>query len=160
MIIISLDISLKDTGICLFLNNQIKLFSIKLNSKKNNLEKMYLLGKQFDFFLKNYLKEKKIDTILYESFISQFGRTNTAMLRCQGILLSRLFEYTKPTTKVYSIMPLTLKKELTGNHKASKDEIRAKIKEVYGVDIANDNQADAYGILKVFFKNKAKFKKN
>jgi Holliday junction resolvasome RuvABC endonuclease subunit len=67
------------------------------------------------------------------------------------IALYEFFHFTEPTRLVHSPFPLqvppsTLKKYVTGKGNAKKQEMLLSVYKRWGVDLSDDNAADAYGL--------------
>ena len=109
-------------------------------SKKRNDNKTYL-----DFYttLKAFIIENDIKGMMVES--PTMHRFNAAqfLLRFQGIIVLLGQEL---DVEVDFINPTSVKKLITNNGKASKEDMILAIKNKYGKTVATDNIADALGV--------------
>jgi Holliday junction resolvasome RuvABC endonuclease subunit len=146
MFIWTFDISLSNTGVCIFdeHENPVKLFSIATTSKKECRERLKTIG---DILLE-VKKDYPTDLIVLESGFSRFNVSTQTLFRVHGVV-NYLFA---DCTQIY-YAPSTIKKIVGGNGRMDKQEIKKIVRKRYPeLNIENEDQSDAVSVGLCYFK--------
>jgi Holliday junction resolvasome RuvABC endonuclease subunit len=138
--IIALDLSLSNTGVCVFdkEGNPIELLSISTDNKMLQQERLRIIGDKFLEIKKKY----NIDIMILESGFSKFNISTQAIYRVHGIAC---YLFSDCEQKTYA--PSTVKKIITGNGKSDKKIVQEHVKKIYpDLEIKNNDQSDACAI--------------
>jgi crossover junction endodeoxyribonuclease RuvC len=142
MYIYGLDISLSNTGVCV-LNaityDPVLIASIPTKSTQTRGQRLHSIREQMNKIVIQYPP----DTVVIENSFNKFNKEVKAIQNAVGVILEVLHPYGEPI----AYAPLTIKKEITGNGKASKDVVRKYIERAYpDVKFSDLDQSDAFGI--------------
>jgi Holliday junction resolvasome RuvABC endonuclease subunit len=143
-LILSLDISIKNTGLCISEDGVEEYHSVSTSKLKVNpfVKLKYILDEILEI-----LNGRKIDILLFEEFVTaSFKKTCFLIGRVHGILIPSLIN---GNTELYGINPMRLKKAC-GYGKANKAYMMEYCYTQYDLEFVNDDQADAFLILKTF----------
>jgi crossover junction endodeoxyribonuclease RuvC len=158
MNIIGLDLSLCDSGICIFNGNEYSTLSItsKPNEKLKDINEITQITKLkflriINIFndITDIIKINMPCIIIMEnySYNSKNTQSITDLAELQGLLKYFLIKY---KIDFFMVAPTTLKKFITGKGNSKKDEILKTVYKRWKLDINNHNQADAYGLVKYY----------
>ena len=162
MILCSLDLSLSDSGMCIFSNDELLLSeSIKSSRRddsiKGRYDRYFEIKDNIAYFLNNY---DYFDVIAIErqSFGSKGHLTDLA--ESKAIILNFLLNK-YDDAKYFEISPMTLKSFILNGDKIprgtksdiAKEIIMNKCNQVYNTFFDNNNIADAYILGKYVLKN-------
>lgn len=90
-----------------------------------------------------YAKYKPFDAIIREKGFSHHAATTQAIFKVVGVT-----EWYLRGHKIEEISPTTVKKTLTGDGKASKDDVAQAVKRYVGdVDFVTDDESDATAVI-------------
>jgi len=146
--VISLDLSLSDTGICIFDENEnpLDVFSVPTSSKLTRGERLKIIA---DVFIS--IKEKYNNSvIILEKGFTRFNTSTQAIFCVHGI--ANYVFYDKE--QIY-YAPSSIKKIVSGNGKTDKVGIMKIVKEKFPyLKIDNDDQSDAVSIGMAYFIDK------
>ena len=137
--IYGLDLSMSDTGVTIFDNDKpVFVGSIATNPKKTHGER---LKEIYDFL--SFLKGKyPPEIVCIERGFNRFNKASEAVWKVAGITNMLFYE----VEQVY-YSPTTVKAALVGG-KASKEELEAKIHELYpDVKFKNNDESDSFAIV-------------
>lgn len=144
--IVTFDPSLTHWGVCVYDNDMIKTYTIV--TKKEKAKSVFLDDLRRVAQIWNEIEQYRHLEVYAESPTgSQSARASFG----RGIVIALLSTFTNITF----FTPTEIKKHFTANSKASKDEMKNKVKEVYGLDV-NEHEADALAILHLVQTKKAK----
>lgn len=133
-------------------NNTIKVVEvshIKTNSKKSTGYRLFQIHNHFQDILTRY----SFDAIVFEKGFNKFAVATQQIQRTVGLLLFTL--YRNEIEEVAEISPTSVKKAVTGNGKASKDELaEALISYVGEIKYKTNDESDAVGVAIAFAKQK------
>ena len=145
MNILSLDLSLSNSGGCVFTTEgkPLHLFSIFTSSKLEHKDRLRTIGDR----LLEVKNKYDIDTVVLESGFSRFSISTQALFKVQGVV-SYLFS--DCSQKNYA--PSSIKKVVTGNGRADKKEVEIYVKKIWpNIQIANDDESDALAVGLCYF---------
>lgn len=145
-----LDVSSTNTGVCIEnpSQNTIKLSNINLKklSKPSQMPlvdfqkiKIGLMKEELDSILKDYV----VQAVYIEGIFIQpkFLNSSEFLLKIHGFLMGYFMDI-----PVYYFPPKVIKKFITGNGNASKEDVLRKLNEFYQIQLNDDNQADALAL--------------
>ncbi|PIV09922.1 crossover junction endodeoxyribonuclease RuvC [Candidatus Roizmanbacteria bacterium CG03_land_8_20_14_0_80_36_21] len=138
MIILSIDSGIEKTGYAIFKNkNYVSSALIKTSKNETTeirLQKIYLE-------LKKVIKKHSPDKIIIEQlFFFKNQKTAIKVSQSQGVVL--LLAAQNKITVDY-LTPLQIKQAITGYGQADKKSVQKMIKLTTGIDIKQDDEADA-----------------
>lgn len=148
MYVLALDLSLVNTGLCIFEENgtPVKVFSVSTNSKHELKERLKTIADCFVQVKKQY----EIGTVVLERGFTAHNLATQQLFRVHGI--ANLIFY--KSEQIY-YPPSTIKKIITGSGKADKAEVRKVISEKWPeLKIENFDQSDAVAIGYSYFIDK------
>ena len=145
-VVMGLDLSVRATGIAVLDMGRCKALHLeRVGRAKASERTARVLVKIRDRVL-SVVAAHGVEDVGSELYIAGRGRgpAIAPMMWLHGIVNLALVEagFRSP---LY-VAPPTLKKWVTGAGKADKDTVRAALKEQYGVDIEDDNIADAFAV--------------
>lgn len=147
--IISLDLGIRNLGICIGDSKTVNLIHSETFNTRANEELKESLGK-IDLHLVDLINKFDITTLVYENPISNKFSNNyglSHLRNIEGIVNLLAYQY---ELKVFSYYPSEIKKFITNNSKASKQDIISKVKEHFpelvNKDKFADHEADAISI--------------
>ncbi len=141
----SIDISLSNSGVCIFDKNQniIEIFSIKTNP---NVLTQHRLRYIYDR-LNEKLSEYPCDVLVLENGFTKFNTATQMLYRVHGVV-NMLFDF---CSQVY-YAPTTIKKAITGDGKSNKVDVKIAVKQKYpNVEFNNEDESDAVAIGLTYF---------
>jgi len=148
-----IDPSLCSTGIiCLDKNGNIAgCRLIKTDSNSGDECRLIYIWDSVKNFLDKYKSE---DVVIYIEGLSYGSKTNPVIKAKLSGLHYYIRVCLKELGKSFEIIPpKTLKKLITGNGNAGKDDIGKRLQEELNIDLNNDNLSDAYSLARVAFDN-------
>ena len=141
--VLAIDASLTGTGWCVATSEKDVTFGDLKNDLRNEERLQWIINK-----LKDFLELHTPNVLVLEDY--SFGSSTSAYdLGELGGLIRVLFkEYQdcNPTAQIVKYAPTELKKFVTGKGNAPKEIMLMKILQKFGVETANNNQADAVGL--------------
>ena len=135
--IIGMDLSLTSTGIAVYARGRIT--TLRLRSKHSGLERLLDLRAQLGAFL--YTHKPGLIGIEGYSFGSKNSRAHS-IGEWGGVAKLTVSECRSAPTG-YLVSPVTLKKFMTGNHQAKKPEVVLHLFKRYGIEVPQEDEADA-----------------
>ena len=145
MNIIALDLSLSNTGVCIFDENEnpVEVFSVKTDSKLSHALRLKTIA---DAFL-DIRSKHKIDKIIIEKGFSRFNVSTQVVFMVHGIAQYIFCDY----EQIY-IAPSTVKKIVSGKGNSDKKVLAGFVKEVYpSLVFKNEDESDAVAIGLAYF---------
>ncbi len=91
----------------------------------------------------------KPSVIVVEGYFGQLNQVTLRLLELGWDLRRRLANHAKLGAVLYEVPPTTMKKLITGKGNAKKPLIVSTLAVKYGITFANDNLADAFGLMQV-----------
>lgn len=140
MYILSLDLSLSNSGGCVFTESgkPIYIFSIPTSSKLEHKDRLRVIGN----YLENIKNKFDIDLVILESGFSRFSISTQALFKVQGVA-----SYIFSDCKQVFYAPSTIKKVVTGNGKSEKIDVEKSVLKVWpDLNMANNDESDAAGV--------------
>lgn len=138
MIILSIDSGIEKTGYAVFKDKKY-VFSALIKTSKNNSTEVRL--EQIYNDLKNvFLKYKPDVTVLEQLLFFKNQKTFIRVTQAQGVVMLLA---TQNKTKVKFLTPLQIKQSITGYGQADKKSVQKMLKLEMGLDIKQDDEADA-----------------
>jgi len=146
--VISLDLSLSNSGVCIFDENEnpVDVLSIETKSKYSHGERLKTIA---DSFLE--IKNKyNISTVVLEQGFSRFNKSTQCIFKVVGIANYIFYE----SEQIY-YPPSSVKKIVSGNGKTDKIGIRKIVENKFPyLKIENEDQSDAVSIGMAYFIDK------
>jgi Holliday junction resolvasome RuvABC endonuclease subunit len=148
--LIALDLSLSNTGVCIFdieTENPVEIFSISTNAKFSHGERLRKIADKLCEVRSKY----NISAVALEQGFTRFNISTQVSFKVHGI--ANYIFYDKPQT-YYA--PSSIKKVVSGNGKSTKEIIKNIIIKKYpDIVIKNEDESDAVSIgMCWFIKNK------
>lgn len=145
--ILGIDQSLSDTGICILTEKDHKLLSIKSNPDKSEFGDLYRCRYIRDEIDK-ILKENKFDLIVLEGF--SYGSKGRKLFTIAALGFFIRDVLATGDNKILIPTPGQLKKFVAGKGIGiEKAVMMMKVLSNWGVEISNNNLADAFGLAKL-----------
>lgn len=144
--IMALDLSLTNTGIAIFDNNEniVCIDNAPTNPKDDYPLRLKTIFDKIKLLAEQYLPS----VIVIEKGFTRFHASTQALFRVQGIAMLALCDY-----KQIFYSPSTIKKYVAGKGNASKNTVLKKIIEIYPqIEIKNTDQSDAIAVGVTYFK--------
>lgn len=147
-IVIGIDPSLNNTGICILRNKFIKpgkhsiirIDNTRINKKIAKWDNIWNT-------CRDIIKLKhKILGVYIENY--SFGKTRQANLTNAGEVQG-LIRFVFRNYPIYEIAPTTLKKFVLGTGRGNKNLILKEVYRKWGIDFNDDNEADAYALARM-----------
>ena len=145
---LGLDISLTGSGACIIDSDYsiIKTTLISVKPEETGL-RLFLIRNELQEFLKDYRNQVTLCCIEGPSFGSKDGGRLFQIGECTGVLKLMLFELGIPLAIA---VPSQLKKYISGTGKdVKKEHIMLDIYKRYGVELRDNNVADAYVLSRI-----------
>lgn len=137
-IILGLDISLVETGYCVYSTNCTVCGVIKSSPRKNRFERYDHILSKIAYIVNTH----KPDLAIIEGYaFGCHGRAVFDLAEIGGII--KHWCYNKGLL-FHEIPPTTLKKWATGKGNATKDIMMLKCYKRFGIEFTNNNECDAY----------------
>ena len=156
MIILSQDLSLSSPAFAVLEVTDGKVKILHLSHLKTNAKQKhgYRLLQIYNHMKDIYLEFPNIDYVVREKGFSRFHATTQALFKVVGVSDITAHIYNHKT--VYEISPTTVKKVITGNGKASKDEVAEGVNTYLGtnIDFKTDDESDAVAVGIAYMKQK------
>lgn len=142
----ALDLSLTNTGIAIFDNNQN---IIHIDNATTDSKDCYPLRLKIIFDKIKELANKYLPSVVViEKGFTRFHASTQALFRVQGVVMLALYNHLQV---FYS--PSTIKKCITGKGNASKDAVLQEVIKIYpDVEIKNTDQSDAIAVGITYFR--------
>lgn len=149
-----IDASTSRTGITLLRDDYKKIivtdldFKYKIDKKltktEQQINKFKQIKKQLDEFVTKY---PPMDTIYMEGIFvkSSFLNSSEVLLKFHGFLIMYFIDY-----QIEYFPPKTIKKLITGNGNAKKDEVRKTLENKYEINFKNEDQSDSFAVFDYF----------
>jgi crossover junction endodeoxyribonuclease RuvC len=119
----------------------VQVVHIKTSAKKPT---GYRLS-QINQLLNDLLYEHDFDEVVIEKGFNRFAVATQQIQRTVGVLMLRL--WLSGNYETHELAPTTVKKELTGNGKASKSELAKALEDYVGIiEYGTDDESDAVGV--------------
>jgi len=147
MKILGIDASLNHTGLALIEEGKICHLSTIKVGKTRSTARLGLIRDEIVALVKSH----KPDKVVIENY--SFGSRGRAIFNIGelgGVIRLALLDL---GYEVLEIEPKVLKKKITGNGNASKEDMIKAINEVYKLELKDDNQADALGLAHIALHN-------
>lgn len=138
MTILSIDSGIEKTGFAIFENKKYLSSGLIKTSKKLSLEKRL---EQIYLSLKEIIKKFRPKRIIIERiFFFKNQKTAVTVSQAQGVVLLLAAQN---SLKIEFLTPLQIKQIITGYGQADKKAVQKMLKLEFGLDIAQDDEADA-----------------
>ncbi len=140
MYIYSFDISLANMGVAIFNENENVIFigSISTTSKDETKDRLVKIAN----YVLDLRSKYKPDLVILENCFTRFNKATQQIYRVHGLIQYLFAE----NNQIY-IAPASVKKSVTGNGRASKEEVQMSIlKKLPNLVFENEDQSDAVGI--------------
>lgn len=138
MIILSIDSGIEKTGYALFKNKNYLISAlIKTNKRLTTEERILVIYSKLKEIIKKYQPDK---IILEQLFFFKNQKTAIKVSQAQGVCLLLAAENKIP---IDYLTPLQIKQAITGYGQADKKAVQKMIKIEMGIDIKQDDEADA-----------------
>lgn len=138
MIILSIDSGIEKTGYALFKNKNYLISAlIKTNKRLTTEERLLVIYSKLKEIIKKYQPDK---IILEQLFFFKNQKTAIKVSQAQGVCLLLAAENKIP---IDYLTPLQIKQAITGYGQADKKAVQKMIKIEMGIDIKQDDEADA-----------------
>lgn len=146
-----IDASTKRTGITLLRDDEKKILITDIDFSKakipNNLSRIEVqivkfnyIKEKLDLFIKKYPPDKRI--YMEGIFVkSAFLNSSEVLLKFHGFLILYFIKH-----DIKYIPPKTIKKVVTGNGNAKKEEVKKKLEENYKLRFNNLDQSDSFAL--------------
>lgn len=145
MKILGVDLSLSETGICLYVDGAIETGTIKTKVDTDRFRRYNLILQKIKAF-------EPIDLVIIESYAyGAFGGNNYKLIELGGIVRNHWHSLSIPFVEVGIT---SLKKVITGNGRADKDLMIATVKQNYGYSFTNNNECDSFCLVQYFLESK------
>jgi crossover junction endodeoxyribonuclease RuvC len=139
MIVAGIDPS-THTGVVI-INEKLEI----LYSKLYNVEQKGLLGAQvLGNKCKRIVRDYEVTSVFIEGI--SWGSQNKNVLEMLAVINILLRHYLFNVCSVYVVPPLTMKKFITGNGKATKKDIAMGLKTTWNLFLSNEHLRDALGL--------------
>lgn len=149
MYIWAFDLSISSAGVSIFMTEGTPMisFSIKTNAKEGYGKRLRTIYKEINKFSANYPCKE----VVVESGFTRFNRATQVLYRVHGLI-----EFMFSEAEYFSYAPTSVKKTITGNGRATKEEVCEKILSLYkNIKFKNDDESDAFAVgICHFIKNK------
>lgn len=142
---IALDLSLSNSGICMFNKNgkPLKIYSIPTSSKDDTGVRLKTIGTS----LVNIRKEYDIDVAVFEKGFTRFNISTQTIFKVVGVASYIFYDCTQ-----LFYAPSTVKKIVCGKGNVGKDEVETEMKRVFPfLTFANQDESDAVSIGHAYF---------
>lgn len=139
--IIGLDLSLSRTGVSIFWHKSLETHTISIKSQERGTKRLIDLERKVKFALFPFL-DKAFVVVEDYSFGSR-GRNLFGLIEWGGVARAAI---SKMGFNVIAVPPKTLKKFVTGSGNADKKQMMNSIKELWGYEAPNNDEADAYAL--------------
>lgn len=145
---LGLDLSLSSTGAAIIevKNKKPKLitaFRVKTNPKDPHGKRLFTIHERLTDFIQ---KEGPFDVIIREKGFYRFARSTQAIFKVVGVVDMILKDH-----QIVELSPTAIKKELTGNDKASKEEVEQAVRKLLrlrkGYKFESDDASDAAAVI-------------
>ena len=140
----AMDLSLSNTGLCVFVKSKpIGVFSVSTSSKKEHKDRLKDIA---DFVLEKIIQYPP-NLIVFESGFTRHHKSTQALYKVLGVVSYLLSDYEQ---MFYA--PSTIKKVVCGNGRASKDNVyNAVLKRYPKLQMANNDESDAVAVGMCYF---------
>jgi len=145
MYIWSFDLSISSTGASIFTidGTPILQFSIRTKAKDSYGKRLKIIHDGINVWLEEY----PCSILIVESAFTRFNKATQVLYRVHGLI-----EFMFNESKYFSYAPTTIKKTITGNGRATKEEVSEKILERYkNIKFGNDDESDSFATGVCFF---------
>lgn len=142
---IALDLSLANTGVCIFdkNGNPKKIYSIPTNKNNEHGIRLKTIGDELISIRKQY----DIDLAIFEKGFTRFSNSTQAIFKVVGVASYIFYDCTQ---LFYS--PSTVKKIVCGKGNAGKDEVEAEMHRTFPhLIFSNQDESDAVSIGHAYF---------
>ena len=145
----AIDASLNESGICIFDNNGVLIYTHIIDNKKKliGMERLSHIKKNIEYIIKT----KNINIVGIEDY--SYGSKGQAIINLGelgGVIRLYLYEH---KIKFKTIAPTTIKKFITNKGNAKKELMLLKVYKKYGIEFENNNMCDAYALGKYIIEN-------
>lgn len=148
--LIALDLSLNSTGVAVFSGSSLtKSMTIKPNKKYSEHEKIIFIGEELT---KIRDKFPAMEVAIEKGFF-RFIKASEKLNKVHGLAM-----WIFKNSTLTMLNPTTVKKQLTGTGKASKEELRDLLMNKYGCSFSSLDESDACAVGTVHVGNKKYYK--
>lgn len=140
-VIIGLDLSLSRTGISLFWNDSLEAHTLNIRSAERGMKRLVDLEQKLKFTL--YPFREKAFVVFEDYSFGSRGRNLFGLIEWGGVARTAVY---KMGVNIITVSPKTLKKFVTGNGNANKEDMMKAVKELWGYEATNNDEADAYSL--------------
>lgn len=160
MKILAMDLSLSCPAFAVLevIDGKVKILHLshlKTNTKK---EHGYRLLQIYNHLKQIFEEHNDLDEIVREKGFSRFPKVTQSLFKVVGI--SDVIAYINKFDTIHEIAPTSVKKAITGNGKASKDDVAESVNTYLGtnIDFKTDDESDSVAIGIAFLKKKGVLK--
>jgi crossover junction endodeoxyribonuclease RuvC len=140
MYVLSLDLSLANSGGCIFTKDgkPVTLFSIPTSSRLEQKDRLRIIG---DYLQK--IKDKyDIQTLVLENGFARFNISTQALFKVAGMVC-----YIFSDIEQFYYAPSSIKKVVAGNGRASKEDVEKSVMKYYPhLSIGNNDESDSVAV--------------
>ena len=137
---LALDLSTTDTGFAIYENSNLILWGSLSYKDKDVYDRIFRMVNK----IHEMIIEEEIDEVVFEDSFS--GTNKQVVVKLNRLAGGVIFVSKTLSTPFITYAPRYIKKEFTGNGNASKQEVIDKVKEIFNLDIKNDNICDAIAL--------------
>ena len=142
MRILCLDISTKETGWCLGINNKIEKYAtIKPKTTLTTVEKIIYTADEVEKLFEKF----KIDLLIVEDLYFGYFNALLFLAQARGIITYKWYKYSKQILLAYSCTSVRKFIGIKGN--AQKKDVCIGVSKILNITIQNDNVADAVALM-------------
>lgn len=145
MYIWAFDPSINSTGVAIFSDDATPIlkFSIQTNSKGSHGKKL----REIYDAISPYMKTYPCEIVVFESGFTRFNKATQVLYRVHGLI-----EFMFSDAQRFSYAPTSIKKTITGNGRATKEEVRdVLLGEFPHMKFENDDESDAFAACICYF---------
>jgi crossover junction endodeoxyribonuclease RuvC len=157
---LGLDLSLTSPGFALISLTDgnpklLSTYSLKTSSKEFDGDRLRKILNELKWYIDNHEEtEGLLDGIMKEKGFTRFATETQKLYKVHGVV-----ELLLAGREVEEIAPTSVKKMITGNGKATKQEVQDKVCEMLGVKksvFKNDDESDAAAVILSVLKKRGK----
>lgn len=161
--ILAFDLSLSNSGYAVGEVEDGKLKIVEIGSINTKRFSRHPHGYRLNYIAKKlgeiYKKYPDADALVKEQSFSN-GRVKATQIIWKVVGVWELISFIKGYERHTDITPPSVKKQVTGNGRAKKEEVAQAVKELTGIETANDDESDAVAVLIAYCKQEKLIEEN